>query len=65
MARPNERVTTERASRINTGVAGGGSEAVLIDIVMGSVYLAMVPCWDAIDKQPSARTLFGPGLFHG
>jgi hypothetical protein len=65
MARPSERANTERASRINAGVVGGGGKAVRIDIVMGSVYLAMVPCRDAIDKQPTLKTPLGPGLFDG
>ena len=45
---------TERASRISAGGDSGG-EVIRIDIVMGSVYLAMVPCRDSIDKRPSAR----------
>lgn len=58
MAIPSERAKTERASRIKAEAVSGG-EAVRIDIDMGSVYPAMVPCPGTIDKQPPARLLPG------
>src|SRR5712671_6635828 len=53
-ASPSERAKTERASRISASEEGGG-EGIRVDIVAGSVYLAIVPCRDSMDKRPSIR----------
>ena len=42
---------TERASRRSAGEG----EVIPIDISVGSVYLAIVPCRDLMNKRPSER----------
>jgi hypothetical protein len=53
-ANASERVQTERASRRSAG-AEGEDEVIRVDISVGSVYLAIVPCRDLIDKRPFVR----------
>jgi hypothetical protein len=59
-ANASERVKTERASRTSAGGDGDGDgdgeeEVIPVDISVGSVYLAIVPCRDSMNKQPSVR----------
>ena len=54
MASPSERAKTERASRISAREDDGG-EGIRIDIAAGSVYLAIVPWRDPMDKRPPIR----------
>ena len=53
-ANASEHVKTERASRTSAG-ADGEEEVIPVDISVGSVYLAIVPCRDSMNKQPSVR----------
>ena len=53
-ANPSARATTERASRASAGGIGAGG-AFWIDMSTGSVYLAIVPCRDSINKRWSVR----------
>jgi hypothetical protein len=53
-ANPSERVKSERASRISAS-EGRGGEGIRLDMTMGSVYLAIVPRRDSMDKQPTIR----------
>jgi hypothetical protein len=55
-ASASERVKTERASRRSAGGDGEG-EVIPVDISVGSVYLAIVPCWDSMNKRSSVRPL--------
>ena len=55
-ASASERVKTERASRRSAGGEGEG-EVIPVDISVGSVYLAIVPCRDVMNKRPSVRPL--------
>ena len=52
-ASPSERAKTRRASRTSTGECE--DEMIRIDISIGSMYLAIVPCRDSIDKRWSVR----------
>jgi hypothetical protein len=54
MAKPSERVETERASRIKEA-GDERSGAVRVDIARRSVYLAIVPWRNSTAKQPPIR----------
>jgi len=53
-ANASARVKTERASR-RSAVGEGEGEVIPVDISVGSVYLAIVPCRDLMNKRPSVR----------
>ena len=54
VASASERVKTERASRRSAGGAGEG-DVIPVDISVGSVYLAIVPCRELMNKQSPVR----------
>ena len=53
-ASASERAKTERASRRSAGGEGEG-EVIPVDISVGSVYLAIVPCRDLMNKRSFVR----------
>ena len=59
-----ERAREDRARLAHRSAGDDGEgEVIRIDISVGSVYLAIVPCRDSMNKRPSRQTLPGPDLF--
>ena len=50
-----ERAREDRARLANERGGEGEGEVIPVDISVGSVYLAIVPCRDSMNKQPSVR----------